>query len=119
MAGLTVISTRKEAAAKPGFRRSGIRNEGITANGPVLSPATGEVPQRIAIVQGNPRPAGDHLTKTEGLEVVPVTPLSEAAKEQFLPEASGIRNLEICRRQFENLFSSMRHARSAKEYLLI
>ena len=79
-------------------------------DGLVLSPATGEVPERIAIVQGAVRPSDDQLTssfilgvneavialaKTEGLEVVLVTPLSEAAKEQFLPEASGIANLKI------------------------
>ena len=76
-------------------------------DGLVLSSATGEVPERITIVQGAVRPAGDHLTssfvlgvnetvialaKTEGLEVVLVTPLTEAAREQSLPEASGSQN---------------------------
>jgi heterodisulfide reductase subunit A-like polyferredoxin len=77
-------------------------------DGLVVSPLNGEIPTRIAIVQGNGRGDENHLLSstvlgvneavialhsTEGLQVTLVSPLTETFKEQFLNEAKGISGL--------------------------
>jgi len=79
-------------------------------DGLVLSPATGEVPKRIAIIQGAAGGGDDHLTssfllganeaiialsRAEGLEVVLVSPLSDAVNENFFLEASEVAGLTV------------------------
>jgi heterodisulfide reductase subunit A-like polyferredoxin len=79
-------------------------------DGMVVSPLDGEVPRRLAIVQGNPDGEEDHLLssmilgvnesivaldRTDGLEVVLVSPISETFKEGYLSEAEKTSGLRI------------------------
>ena len=76
----------------------------------MVSPLDGEVPGRVAIIQGHPEDDEDHLLssvilgvneaiialhKTEGLEVVLVSPVCQSFQERFLPEAVKIPGLRI------------------------
>ena len=79
-------------------------------NGMVLSPLDGEVPARIAVVQGNAGDDEEHLlssmilgvnesiialSKTEGLEMVLVSPACQPFEDQFLAEAEKIVGLTV------------------------
>ena len=76
----------------------------------VVSPLSGEIPQRVAIIQGNPDKGDDDLLsslvfgvneaiialdKVEGLEVILVSPLNQAFNDQFLSEAKQVSGLQI------------------------
>ena len=82
---------------------------GLT-KGLVVSPHDGDIPGRIAIVQGNPEGDEAHLlpslilgvneailalNTTEGLEVFLVSPLCDSFKEKFLSDAEKINGLSI------------------------
>ncbi len=79
-------------------------------DGLVLSPRDGEIPKRVAIVQGCVHGGDDHLlssvvlgvneailasNKVEDLEIMLVSPISEAFKEQFGSDAEGISGLQV------------------------
>ena len=79
-------------------------------DGLVVSPLNGEIPRRLAIIQGNPDRDDDNilsslilgvnesiiaLDRVDGLEVVLVAPLTQGFKEQVLPEAEQISGLRI------------------------
>jgi heterodisulfide reductase subunit A-like polyferredoxin len=79
-------------------------------DGLVVSPLNGEVPRRLAIIQGNPDKEDDSLLsslvlgvnesilaldRVDGLEAVLVSPLNQGFKEQFLSEAKQISGLRI------------------------
>lgn len=79
-------------------------------NGLVLSPLDGEIPARIAIVQGHVDDDETHLLsslilgvneaiialhKTKGLEVVLVSPTCQSFQDEFLPEAQKVAGLQI------------------------
>jgi heterodisulfide reductase subunit A-like polyferredoxin len=79
-------------------------------DGLVVSPLNGEIPGRMAIVQGHPDDDESHLlssmilginesilalAKTKNLEVTLISPVCEAFKEQFLDEAGKIEGLSI------------------------
>lgn len=79
-------------------------------DGLVVSPLDGEIPTRLALLQGNSREDQDHLLSsavlgvneailalhnTDGLQVTVVSPLTDTFKEQFLGEVNGISGLEI------------------------
>jgi ferredoxin len=79
-------------------------------DGLVLSPRNGEIPSRLAIIQGHPKEGDDvlfpatvlgvneaalALHRTEGLEVVFVSPICKPFQEQFLGEAQKIAGLKI------------------------
>ena len=79
-------------------------------DGLVVSPLNGEIATRIAIVQGNTDEDETHLLsslvlgvnesilaldKTEDLEVVLVSPVSQAFKEKFLSDSEKIGRLKI------------------------
>ncbi len=79
-------------------------------DGLVVSPLNGEIPTRVAIVQGDGRGDESHLLSstvlgvneailalhnTDGLQVTLVSPLTSTFKEQFLGEAQGVSGLEI------------------------
>jgi heterodisulfide reductase subunit A-like polyferredoxin len=79
-------------------------------NGLVVSPLDGEIPSRIAVVQGHPDGADDHLLssvvlgvnesiialdRTEGLEMTVVSPLSEEFKERFMEETKAVSGLNL------------------------
>lgn len=79
-------------------------------DGLVVSPLDGEIPKRIAIVQGNTEQDDAHLLsslvlgvnesilaidKTENLEIVLISPFCEAFKKQFLSDTKNISGLEI------------------------
>ncbi len=78
--------------------------------GLVLSPANGEIPGRIAIIQPCPEADPEHLLRAtvlgvneaivaldraQDLEVVLITPICEAFKEKFLAEAAQVAGLRI------------------------
>lgn len=78
--------------------------------GLVLSPLDGDIPWRIALVQGEPEGGEDHLLssvvyginesvlaldRTEGLQVALISPLCEAFQAHFADAAAGIDGLEI------------------------
>ncbi|MBW1753711.1 MAG: hypothetical protein JRJ46_11580 [Deltaproteobacteria bacterium] len=78
--------------------------------GMVLSPRDGEIPARLAIVQGHPEDDEDHLFSsvvlgvnesiialngTEDLEVTLVSPLCQSFQEKLLPAAEKITGLGI------------------------
>jgi heterodisulfide reductase subunit A-like polyferredoxin len=78
--------------------------------GLVLSPRDGEIPARLAIVQGHPEDDEDYLLsslilgvnesilaldRTEGLEVVLVSPICQSFQEKFLVEAEKIAGLKL------------------------
>jgi heterodisulfide reductase subunit A-like polyferredoxin len=82
---------------------------GLT-QGMVLSPLDGEIPGRIAIVQGHTENDEEYLLsslflgvnesilaldKTEGLEVALISPLCQSFQENFLSEAEKISGLRI------------------------
>lgn len=79
-------------------------------DGMVISPLDGEIPKRMAIVQGHPDEDDDQLLsslvlgvnesiialdRTTDLEVVLVSPINEAFKEQFLSNAEKISGLRL------------------------
>ena len=79
-------------------------------NGMVVSPLDGEIPGRIAVVQGHTEKDETHLfsslvlgvnesilalDKTEDLEVVLISPICQSFQESFLPEAEKIPDLKI------------------------
>ncbi len=79
-------------------------------DGMVVSPLDGEIPAKIAIIQGAPEADDAHLLsscilgineaalalhKTEGLEVTLVSPLCEEFKKDFQKEAENISGLKI------------------------
>jgi len=79
-------------------------------DGLVVSPYDGEVPARLAIVQGNPGEEEAHLlssailgvneailalARTEGLQVTLVSPLCGPFKEKFLADAEKVAGLRI------------------------
>lgn len=78
--------------------------------GLVVSPLNGEIPVRIAIVQGDGMGDDEHLSSslvlgvneailalhnTQGLEVTIVSPLTDTFKDRFLGEAEGVPGLTI------------------------
>ncbi|MBW1768394.1 MAG: hypothetical protein JRJ65_15270 [Deltaproteobacteria bacterium] len=79
-------------------------------DGMIVSPLDGEIPKRIAVVQGHPEDSDDHLLsslvlgvnesilalhKIEDLEVVIVSPVSQSFKERFLSDTEKISGLRI------------------------
>ncbi|RJR19586.1 MAG: hypothetical protein C4582_10255, partial [Desulfobacteraceae bacterium] len=79
-------------------------------DGLVVSPLDGEVPKRIAILQGNPGGGDDHLlsslilganesilalNRTPDLEILLVSPLCQAFREKFLPQIQALSGLKI------------------------
>ncbi len=79
-------------------------------DGMVVSPLDGEIPKRMAIVQGHPNEDDDQLLsslvlgvnesiialdRTKDLEVVLISPINEAFKEQFLSNAEKISGLRL------------------------
>lgn len=79
-------------------------------DGLVVSPLDGEIPTRVAIVQGNTDSDGGHLLsslvlgvnesilaldRTEGLEIYVVSPLPQEFKDRFLVDAQKISGLRI------------------------
>ncbi|MBW1780877.1 MAG: hypothetical protein JRL30_09085 [Deltaproteobacteria bacterium] len=79
-------------------------------DGLVVSPLNGDIPRRLAIIQGHPDENGDGilsslvlgvnesiiaLDRTEGLEVVLVSPIIQEFKDQFLPEAEKVSGLRM------------------------
>jgi len=79
-------------------------------DGLVLSPRDGEIPKRLAIIQGSANGGDDHLlssvvlgvneailaaNKVEDLEVVLVSPVPQAFKDQFSADAQKVKGLEI------------------------
>jgi len=80
------------------------------SNGMVLSPLDGEVPARIAVVQGQADEEEEYLlssmvlgvnesiialNKTEGLEVVLISPACQSFQDQFFSEAEKIKGFQI------------------------
>ena len=78
--------------------------------GLVVSPRDGEIPRRMAIIQGYPTGDETHLLstlilgvnesslalhKTENLEVILISPICESFKKQFLSDAEKISGLRI------------------------
>lgn len=78
--------------------------------GMVLSPLDGEIPGRLAVVQGNTQEDEDHLLsslvlgvnesilaldKTEDLEVCLISPVCQSFQDKFLAEAEKIAGLKI------------------------
>lgn len=78
--------------------------------GMVVSPRDGEIPRRIALIQGSPQGGEEHLLssavlgvneaivalhRTEGLQVLLISPLSEPFREQFLPKAQEVPGLQL------------------------
>jgi CRISPR/Cas system CMR-associated protein Cmr1 (group 7 of RAMP superfamily) len=76
----------------------------------VVSPLDGEIPGRIAVVQGNTDGDEEHLLsslvlgvnesiialdKTKDLEIVLISPLCQSFQEKFLNEAEKIPGLQI------------------------
>lgn len=79
-------------------------------DGLVLSPRNGEIPSRLAIVQGHPKEGEDHLLpstilgvneavialgRTEGLQISLISPICKAFRDQFFEEARGIPGLTL------------------------
>ena len=79
-------------------------------DGMVVSPLDGEIPRKVAIVQGNTEDDGDHLLSTlvlgvnesimaldrvEDMEVILVSTICDSFKEQFFPDADKVDRLEI------------------------
>ena len=79
-------------------------------DGLVVSPRNGEIPKRLAIVQGNVNGGDDHLlssvvlgvneailakNKVGDLEVVLVSPICQSFKDQFSSDAEGISGFQI------------------------
>lgn len=79
-------------------------------DGLVMSPLDGQVPRRIALIQGHPEDGEDHLLssvifgvnesivalhKTQDLEIVLVSPLCEAFKKDFLAETQEVKGLKL------------------------
>ena len=79
-------------------------------DGMVVSPLDGEIPKRMAIVQGHPHEDDNQLisslilgvnesiialNRVEGLEVVLVSPISQGFKDQFLSEAEQVSRLKM------------------------
>ncbi len=79
-------------------------------NGMVVSPLDGEIPGRIAVVQGNTDDDEEHLLsslvlgvnesiialdKTKDLEIVLISPLCQSFQEKFLAKAEKIPGLQI------------------------
>jgi len=80
------------------------------SDGLVVSPLNGDIPGRIAVVQGNVREDENHLLSstvlgvneailalhnTDGLRVTLVSPLTETFKERFLDEIKNVSGLEL------------------------
>ena len=80
------------------------------SNGLVVSPLDGEIPERIAIVQGHSDDDEAYLLsslilgvnesilaldKTKGLEVVLISPSCQPFQDGFLPEAKKVSGLQI------------------------
>ncbi|MBW2216755.1 MAG: hypothetical protein JRF34_06130 [Deltaproteobacteria bacterium] len=79
-------------------------------DGLVVSPRDGEVPKRVAILQGSANGGDDHLlssvvlgvneailaiNKIEDLEIVLVSPICQSFKDRFSSDAEGITGLQI------------------------
>ena len=79
-------------------------------DGMIVSTFDGEIPGRIAIVQGHPEEDEEHLLsslvlgvnesiialdRTEGLEVVIVSPVCQSFKDRFASDAEAISGLQI------------------------
>jgi len=79
-------------------------------DGMIVSPLDGEIPKRIAIVQGHPEEGDDHflsslvlgvnesilaLHKIENLDVVLISPVCHSFKERFLSDTEKISGLRI------------------------
>jgi len=79
-------------------------------DGLVLSPLNGEIPKRMAIIQGHPKEDEAHLLssvilgvneaiialhRTEGLEVSLVSPLCSAFQEKYLEDAKKVAGLTL------------------------
>ena len=79
-------------------------------DGMVVSPLDGEIPSRVAIIQGHPQGDEDHLLSslifgvnesiialgaTENLEVVLVSPFCDAFRDGFLAEAREVSGLRL------------------------
>jgi len=79
-------------------------------DGMVISPLDGEIPKRMAIVQGHPDEDDDQLLsslilgvnesiialdRTQELEVVLISPINEAFKKQFLSKAEKVSGLRL------------------------
>ncbi|HDM10229.1 MAG TPA: hypothetical protein ENF92_06915 [Desulfobacteraceae bacterium] len=79
-------------------------------DGLVMSPLNGQIPSRLAIIQGHPEEDENHLLpslilgvnesilalhKTEELEVTLVSPFSDTFEKDYLPEAKKVKGLEL------------------------
>jgi len=79
-------------------------------DGLVISPRDGEIPKRLAIIQGSADGGDDHLlssavlgvneailaiNKVDDIEVVLVSPMCEAFKDQFASDAEAVKGLQI------------------------
>jgi heterodisulfide reductase subunit A-like polyferredoxin len=79
-------------------------------DGLVVSPRDGEVPKRVAIIQGSANGGDDHLlssvvlgvneailaiNKVEDLEGVLVSPICQSFKDRFSSDAEGVSGLQI------------------------
>ena len=79
-------------------------------DGLVMSPRDGEIPKRVAVIQGSANGDEDHLLssvilgvneailaidKVDDLEVVLVSPISQSFKDQFASEAEAVSALQI------------------------
>ena len=99
-------------------------------DGMVVSPLDGEIPGRIAIVQGNMDNDETHLlsslvlgvnqsvialNKTKDLEMVLISPLCQSFQEKFFAEAEKIPGLQI----IEGSPESVEKKRDTKEPLLL
>ena len=78
--------------------------------GIVVSPRDGEIPRRMAIIQGHPEESENHLLSTlilgvnesslalhkaENLEVILISPICESFRKQFLSDTEKISGLRI------------------------
>ena len=79
-------------------------------DGLVVSPRDGEIPEKIAIVQGNPEGGESHLVssmvlgvneaivavnKVKKVEVILISPLCEEFRDRFLSQAEAVSGLQI------------------------
>jgi len=100
-------------------------------DGMVVSPLDGEIPKRIAIVQGHPDEDEDQLLsslvlgvnesiialdRTQGLEVVLISPINEAFKEQFLSKAEKISGLRLMEGAPESVEKTQENAPLSLKY---
>ena len=100
-------------------------------DGMVISPLDGEIPKRMAIVQGHPDEDNDQLLsslvlgvnesiialdRTKDLEVVLVSPINETFKEQFLSNAEKISGLKLVEGDPESVEKTQENALLSLKY---